>query len=162
MANCYIFGDRTTNEVVIIDPGDEAEKIFAVVREGGFDVKCITFTHSHFDHVSALKDVEAAYKAPVITDVESFSVGNYNVEVIKTPGHTSDSVCFKVENILFSGDTLFNMSIGRYDLPTGNFQQLEKSIKNLYLLPEDTIVYPGHGLSTTIGKEKYENPFIRG
>ncbi|OQB15922.1 MAG: putative metallo-hydrolase [Firmicutes bacterium ADurb.Bin193] len=160
MANCYIVGDSDTGEVVIIDPGDDADKIIDAVNAGGYAVKYITYTHSHFDHVGALNEIKGKYNAPVIRDVTDFTVGKYKIEVIKTPGHTSDGVCFKCENYLFSGDTLFHLSVGRTDLPTGNFEELKKSIKQLYLLPEDTIVLPGHGFKTTIGKEKHENPYI--
>lgn len=95
-------------------------------------------------------------------DVLSF--GSISLSVIETPGHTPGSVCFYNEEnkILISGDTLFAGSVGRVDLPGGNGSELEKSLKKLMNLPEDTVVYPGHGNRTTIGREKIVNPFITG
>ncbi|MBI2464314.1 MBL fold metallo-hydrolase [Candidatus Peregrinibacteria bacterium] len=83
---------------------------------------------------------------------EIFSIDNLNIRVIATPGHTSGSLSFLINDALFSGDTLFAKSIGRTDLPTGNFDEIMNSIKRLFELPGDTKVYPGHGDSTTIAK----------
>lgn len=87
------------------------------------------------------------------------------IKVIHTPGHSTGSVCFYIQqdNILISGDTLFLESIGRTDFPTGSFEDIIDSIENkLYTLPDDTVVYPGHGFHTTIGYEKKSNPFVQG
>lgn len=90
-------------------------------------------------------------------------VGQLKLKVIHTPGHSPGGISLYVEkeNALFSGDTLFNQSIGRTDLTDGSFEDIIKSIKELAKLPENTIVYPGHGEKTTIGKEKRENPFLQ-
>lgn len=90
-----------------------------------------------------------------------FSVGEINIQVIHTPGHTNGGVCLYTDGVLFSGDTLFQRSIGRTDFVFGDFSVLEKSIKKLYELPDDTVVYPGHGDCTTISDEKIGNPFVR-
>lgn len=161
MANCYIFGDKKTKEVIIIDPGDEQHKIFDVIENGGYIVKGITFTHSHFDHVSALEAVKERYNVPVIRDGETFKVGDIILEIIETPGHSLDGLSFYGKGVVFTGDTLFHMSIGRTDLPTGNLEQLEASVRRLYTLPDNTTVYPGHGIRTTIGYEKKNNPYVR-
>ncbi len=90
--------------------------------------------------------------------------GNDKLEVILTPGHSPASICFycAVQNFIVSGDVLFYESIGRYDLPGGNESQLHKSIlEKLYVLPDETIVYSGHGEPTTIGHEKENNPFVK-
>lgn len=85
-----------------------------------------------------------------------------NLEILHTPGHTKGGICIKIENVLFSGDTLFYHSIGRTDLPTGSYEDLEKSIKSkLYTLPDETKVYTGHGEDTLIGEEKNYNEFVR-
>ncbi|MDY6915445.1 MAG: MBL fold metallo-hydrolase, partial [Candidatus Cloacimonadota bacterium] len=88
-------------------------------------------------------------------------LGKEKFTVLHTPGHTQGGICLHNQNILFSGDTLFNRGIGRTDLPGGNYKTLENSImKKLWTLPDDTKVYPGHGTATTIGDEKMENPFV--
>lgn len=99
-----------------------------------------------------------------IKEGDILKFGNLEFKVIETPGHTPGSVCFfnEKEKILISGDTLFASSVGRVDLPGGNGEEMEKSLKKLMNLPQDTVVYPGHGGKTTIGKEKRSNPFITG
>lgn len=97
-----------------------------------------------------------------LIDVGTWDIGSFSFEVVHTPGHSPGSVSyiFHDEKVVISGDTLFNQGIGRTDLPEGNFQQLMISIFNeLYTLAEEFVVYPGHGPSTTIGSEKYSNPF---
>lgn len=96
-----------------------------------------------------------------IADGEIFNVGDIKITAIKTPGHSNCSVCYLIGDNLFSGDTLFLRSVGRCDLPTGNFNELENSIKTkLYTLPDETKVYPGHGADTSIGYEKKYNMYI--
>lgn len=97
-----------------------------------------------------------------IVDGEKIKVGNFHLEVIHTPGHSPGGVSFLHDRMLFGGDTLFQGSIGRTDFRKGSFEDLSKSIKTrLYSLPDDTIVYTGHGPITTIGDEKMYNPFVR-
>lgn len=96
-----------------------------------------------------------------ISKDSEFSIGDTKIEVIETPGHTPGGVCFLIDNILFSGDTLFCESIGRTDLPGGDYAQLQQSIKNnLFTLDENIVVYPGHDQSTTISHEKKWNQFV--
>ena len=99
-----------------------------------------------------------------VKDSDVLKFGNLEFQVIETPGHTPGSVCFfnEKEKIIFVGDTLFKGSVGRTDLPGGNGKILEQSLKKLMELPEDTVVYSGHGPKTTIGTEKRTNPFITG
>lgn len=95
-------------------------------------------------------------------DGESISLGSHIFTIIHTPGHTPGCICLHSDKFLFSGDTLFELSVGRTDFPGGSRQQIQKSIRErLYILPDDTVVYPGHGPRTTIGMEKQNNPFVR-
>ena len=97
----------------------------------------------------------------LLKDNEVLTVGDINFNVIYTPGHTSGSVSYLADNVLFSGDTLFNQSIGRTDFPTGDFSVLSASIKKLYELDGEITVFPGHGDVTKISFEKMHNPFVR-
>jgi glyoxylase-like metal-dependent hydrolase (beta-lactamase superfamily II) len=89
-------------------------------------------------------------------------VGDLKFEVLHTPGHSPGGICLLVDGVVFSGDTLFNLGIGRFDLPGGNYPQLMNSIATkLMALPDSTVVYPGHGPDSTIGQERNFNPFLR-
>lgn len=97
-----------------------------------------------------------------VEDKDTITVGDLVFEVLHTPGHSLGSICIKVDNKLFSGDTLFRLSCGRTDLPGGDQKDLENSFKEKLLkLDDNTVVYPGHGNSTTIGFERFSNPFIK-
>lgn len=96
-----------------------------------------------------------------INDNDIIKLGNLEIRVIHTPGHTQGGVCFYVDENLFSGDTIFRESVGRCDLPDGNFSQIVESIENrIFTLPENTIIYPGHGKTTTVGWEKEHNNYL--
>ena len=106
-----------------------------------------------------------AMKTPRIdgyfSDGDIIKLGNLEIKVIHTPGHTQGGVCFYVENNLFSGDTIFRESIGRCDLPGGDYNQIIDSIEErIFTLPEETVIYPGHGRTTTVGWEKVHNSFM--
>jgi hydroxyacylglutathione hydrolase len=193
-SNCYIVGSESSKEGMIIDPGADAGKILAGVRDLGLDIKTILITHGHIDHVSALKEVKEATGAetlihaddaralqdgrqammlgasyPVsppdrlLKDGDSVDVGELHFTVLHTPGHSPGGICLAGEGVVFSGDTLFNFGIGRYDFPGSSGTQLMESIRTkLMTLPDDTAVYPGHGPDTTIGTERRGNPFLRG
>ncbi len=97
----------------------------------------------------------------LLKDGDIVKLGTLELEVIHTPGHTPGSICIKAENIIVTGDTLFRLSIGRTDLGNGDFNAIISSIKNkLMSLPDDTVIYPGHGAPSTIGYEKMLNPYI--
>ena len=191
--NCYIVGDESTKEGIIIDPGDEAKKILERVNELGLDIKLILLTHGHIDHAGALKEVKEATNAEVavhiddanferyqssglvlglfyprphtpdrlLKDGDTLDIAGMRFDVLHTPGHTAGGICLLRDGVIFSGDTLFNCSIGRSDLPGGNHSQLLESIRSrLLVLDDDTVVYPGHGDDTTIAAERKSNPFL--
>jgi hydroxyacylglutathione hydrolase len=177
--NCYIVGSKTTKEGMIIDPGAEAKSILQTVNKAGLIIKLIVITHGHMDHTGALEEVRKATGAPVAihkadaenlvrvlpTDIllnggENLAVGDLTYGIIHTPGHSPGGICLYGQGVLFCGDTLFQGSIGRTDLG-GDYNQLMNNIINkLMVLPDETIVFPGHGPETTIGAERSSNPFI--
>lgn len=146
-ANCYIV--TKNNKTIIIDPGDEANKIINATKDK--NVVGILVTHHHFDHIGALQEIEDYFHLK-----ESLNIDGFNYEIIKTPGHTDDSVCFyfKDDKVLFSGDFIFYKSIGRTDLPTGSIQKMHQSLELISKYPDNIKVYPGHGPSTILGNEK--------
>ena len=192
--NAYIVACEDTKEAVVIDPGDEAERIAHTLTSYGFTLKLMMNTHGHLDHIGAVADLAAQTSAPFLlhradlyliedvasdplypffpakqppmptrflADGERISVGSLEFQILHTPGHTPGSVCFLVEQSLFSGDTLFSGSVGRTDLPGGNTQQLLTSIREKILTLDDAVrVYPGHGRVTTVGIERAQNPFL--
>jgi len=152
--NCYVLVDEQTQEAVVIDPGDEPEKILPELK--GLKINMILLTHTHYDHVGALKEVLKSTGAPLRKNEDPISFGQETLTVIKTPGHTSDGVCFysKKHNYLFAGDTLFYGTHGRTDLPTSSPREMVLSLRRLADLPDETKVFPGHDVPTTIKQEK--------
>ena len=194
-SNCYIVGDESVHEGIIIDPGAEAGRILKTVKAKGLAIKTIVVTHTHPDHIGAVKAVKEGTNAEVAVHADdsgalktaspmaamhgfgiqavppdrllkggdSVNAGNLSFLVLHTPGHSPGGICLLGEGVVFTGDTLFNMSIGRSDFPGGNYNQLLTSIHTkLMILPDNTIVYPGHGPESTIGEERRGNPFLRG
>ena len=149
--NCYIV--EKNNQCLIIDPGDEVQKIISNIDK---EVIGILITHYHFDHIGALDEIKNKYKVSINDYYEGF-----DYEIINTPGHTSDSKTFyfKNDNIMFVGDFLFKNGIGRCDLPTGNIEEMKKSINLIFSYPLDTIIYPGHGDKSTL-KDEIHNYLI--
>ena len=195
--NCSIFGDETTREGLVVDPGDEIEDILEIIQRHGLTVKGIVITHAHIDHIGGAQKLKQVTGAPVymnLNDVElqkmldvqaswlgmrppeevaidapakdgdRLVVGATEFHVLHTPGHTQGSISLWIpsEGKLVAGDTLFRDSIGRTDLPGGDGKQILRSIHDKLLpLPEETVVIPGHGDSTTIGREKRFNYFLQ-
>jgi hydroxyacylglutathione hydrolase len=225
--NCSILGDPVTREAIVVDPGDDVERILAILQRHKLKVLAIVSTHTHIDHVGGLASLHRATGAPVMfheadmelykhldvqagwlgvatpetTRVEDFVKegdtvrwGGFRARVLHTPGHTPGSISLVVEAgapgdgrgaggaesggrsdrkigegntvepaVLLAGDTLFQRSIGRTDLWGGSLPQILTSIREkLLVLPDEVVVFPGHGETTTIGEEREENPFLQG
>ena len=147
-ANCYIVTKE--EKALLIDPGDEPEKIEKHLE--GLELVGILLTHAHFDHIGALSYFEEKYNLKHNENNTSF----FNYEVIKTPGHSKDSITFyfPIEKVMFTGDFLFQGTIGRMDLPGGNTQEMKESLKKISTYEDSITIYPGHGLSSILGVEK--------
>jgi len=145
--NCYFLIDN--GELAVVDPGDEAQKLIGEIAKTGALVKVIINTHNHFDHVGANDELEKKFKVPIranLKDGETLAVGESELEVVQTAGHTPESVCLFGDGFVISGDTLFADGFGRVDFPGGSEKEMGESLKKIdRLIPEATMVYPGHG-----------------
>ena len=194
LTNCYILESDST--ALVIDPGDEPERILRFLNDIKVKPSQIIATHTHFDHVLGVDGIRAALNIPFLIhnddlpmlesmqsrvrqfmgltvpppprvdrflkDGELLTVGHDTVKVLHTPGHSPGSISLAGRGYVFTGDALFNQSIGRTDLPGGDLDTLIRSITDrLFSLADDTVVYPGHGPETSIGDEKMANPFVR-
>jgi len=195
--NCSIVGDEETGEAIVIDPGDEIERVQQVLARHKLRPKYIVATHAHIDHVGGFAELKRATGAavlmhagdlplyqnlalqaewlgvlpPGIASVDQFlkegdtlRIGSHVFEVLHTPGHSPGSLSLHLpgaQEKLFSGDTLFQGSIGRTDLWGGSYEQILRSIhERLLVFPDETPVFPGHGPATVIGEERETNPFL--
>jgi len=199
--NSYIVraADGSSGRALIVDPGDEPERLVAAVEALGVELEAILVTHCHFDHIGAVAPVAQASGAPVycprieqpvLADVmrwvppgfgpfesyeadhvlsggERLNLAGLDIEVIFTPGHSPGHLTYAISGagsapVLLSGDVLFQGSVGRVDLPGGDWPTLERSIGSLLdSFADETIVYPGHMGVTTLGRERTTNPFLR-
>lgn len=146
--NCYIL--KKDNKCIIIDPGDNADIIKGKCT--GYVVEEILVTHHHWDHILALEELENFYHIKHNT----FLRKTFKYEIIKTPGHASDSLTFYFphEQIMFTGDFLFYHTIGRCDLETSSIIEMQKSLSEISNYADNILIYPGHGKSTILGEEK--------
>ena len=141
-----------------IEKAEELKNIYGgeilISRKGAENINNTEINLSSMSGVELYTTVDSR-----VDDKDILHIGKIELEVILTPGHTDDgtSLYCKEEGIVFTGDTLMCMGYGRTDFPTGNLRELKKSLKKLFTLPENTFVYPGHGIATTIGDEKGDN-----
>jgi glyoxylase-like metal-dependent hydrolase (beta-lactamase superfamily II) len=195
--NCFIVRAKGSERAVVVDPGEEAERITGALADLGIEtVEAILVTHTHFDHIGAVAPLARATGAPVycpeietevlanindyvpwpgfgpfesysadhtVSGGETLELAGLRFEVIFTPGHSPGHVTYAIRDApaLFSGDVLFQGSVGRVDLPGGDWATLSKSIETLLdSFPDETTVYPGHMGVTTLGRERASNPFL--
>src|SRR3954462_609100 len=194
--NCYVLRRDGADRGLIVDPGEEAERILGAVDELGIGIDAILVTHTHFDHIGAVAPVAKATGAPVycpeievpvLADIMSYvpwpgfgpyesydadetvaggehlELAGLEIDVVFTPGHSPGHVTYAIPDsaALFSGDVLFKGSVGRTDLPGGDWGTLRESIRGLVDgFPEETTVYAGHMGVTTLGAERAGNPFL--
>ena len=171
--NCYVLKNESTSGIVVIDPADQADEILDTAKEIGGTIRAILLTHGHFDHIGAVKELAERTDAGVWIhreEEELLADSRANLSAmhggmdcsIHADHLVTDGELIEEAGFLFSGDTLFDHSVGRTDFPTGSMEILLKSIREkLFPLPDDTWVLPGHGGISKIGDEKRENPFVR-
>lgn len=187
-ANCYIVIDESSNKIAIIDPGANAQWIMSEIEKQGGSVEAILLTHAHFDHVGAVKELKEKYNVPVymhseeenymnidtsqvfgklpkiydfINNGDIIKIGELEFKCLHTPGHTKGGICYLVEDKVFTGDTLFQGSVGRSDFIGGDYEELIGSIEEkLMTLDKNVEVFPGHGPKSTIIFERMRNPFL--
>jgi glyoxylase-like metal-dependent hydrolase (beta-lactamase superfamily II) len=193
--NCRIVKDRASGQAVIVDPGDEAERILAAAERMRARVTHVLATHAHLDHVGAAAPVRRALGVPFglhrddwpllqalpehgrmfgmhglevppvdldLAEVTEIPFGATSIRVLHTPGHTPGGCTFLFGTHGFFGDSLFRLSVGRTDLG-GDAAVYARTLRDRILaLPDDTVVYSGHGPDTTIGAERRQNPFLNG
>ncbi len=185
--NCYILEDDQTNLAAVIDPGDEPELIQEALEKEGVEVRYLLLTHGHYDHTTAVPALHRVYPQadiyihqadangagstlfPLAGEVDDLKLydegdvirlGDHEIQVLHTPGHSPGSVTLKVEDVLFTGDTLFAGSCGRTDLRGGSYEQIMQSLQRLGELKGDFHVCPGHEATSTLERERRSNPFL--
>ena len=185
--NCYILEDDQTNLAAVIYPGDEPELIQEALEKEGVEVRYLLLTHGHYDHTTAVPALHRVYPQadiyihqadangagstlfPLTGEVDDLKLydegdvirlGDHEIQVLHTPGHSPGSVTLKVEDVLFTGDTLFAGSCGRTDLRGGSYEQIMQSLKRLGELKGDFHVCPGHEATSTLERERRSNPFL--
>lgn len=188
--NCYILSSEKTKNAILVDPGDDYPKIKSFLEKQKLSPRFILHTHGHFDHIGAdnefglpvyahrldaellrspkknLSDFfsssfQVNAQTHILEDKEIVRLDELSLEVIHTPGHTPGGICLKSGNVIFTGDTLFAGGIGRTDFPGASEERLIQSIEErLMVFPDETLIYPGHGPSSTIGRERKRNPFL--
>lgn len=193
--NCYLLVNHKTGELLVVDPGDQAQLIEKQIEKTGAKPVAIFLTHGHFDHAGAAEALADKYQISIyaheaeretledpglnlcgmigehkvyhadifVKDEEVLNLAGFSIRVFFTPGHTIGGCCYYIadEKILFSGDTLFQESVGRTDFPRGSASDLIRAIREkLMPLPDDVTVYTGHDESTLIGYERMHNPYL--
>ncbi len=189
--NTYILYDDATNDCVVIDPAFDGGKVLSILKDKKFNLKGILLTHGHFDHCGGVKtlleyknvdvygnslDAELAANASknqwraraqdctitkFVDNEKDFSIGNFKFSVMNTPGHTEGGVCYFIDDLMFSGDTLFCDSVGRTDLQGGDSAKLAESLKKIANIKKNYTVLAGHMETTDLDTQKRTNPYLK-
>ncbi len=183
----YFIGDKTTSEIVVVDPAWNVNSIIDEAKKNNLIIKAALVTHGHFDHTNGVEELLKSLDVPVYINKheaeffkfnwgnenvkktepgEKLKIGNIEIQFIHTPGHTPGSQCFLINNNLVSGDTLFINGCGRCDLPGGDAEQMFDTIYNkLMKMDNSTIIFPGHNYADkehdTLESQKKTNPFMQ-
>lgn len=196
--NSYIIWDTNTMEGILVDPGDEGDKLIKEIKKNKLNLKGIVITHGHFDHIKDAEYVSSNLDVPLmasekeipviehvseqsimfgfppvqppkigvyLNENDSIDIGEYKFIVLNTPGHSPGSITLynSFAGVAIVGDLIFFESIGRTDIPGGDYNTLIKSIKeHILTLPDKTKLLSGHGNETTVGYERLNNPFLTG
>ena len=192
--NTFVVRSVESNQTLIIDPGDDEDRIIEFIRSKKLTPLAILNTHAHLDHIGAVSKLKESFNIPFYLHEEekmildhyeescemfgllpkqkpkvdkwlknhkSLTIKDFKVKIINTPGHTPGGVCYEIDNHIFVGDTIFKGSVGRTDLPGGNWDNLKKSLFQLIdTVNHEKIVHPGHGDDTTLKHELISNPFL--
>lgn len=180
----YFIGDARTREIAIVDPAWDADYLRHEADKNEYKVTSVLLTHGHSDHVNALDEILSRFDVPAyisvheapmnksshkniveVEDHQKIKIGNIEVECILTPGHTPGGQCFRYDNVLITGDTVFIDGCGRCDLPGGDAKAMYNSLYNIIMqLPNETILYTGHNYGpaslATLGSQKKTNPYF--
>ena len=182
--NCYMAWNENQDRCVLVDPGFDPEKILEKVRAKDLTVEAILLTHGHFDHIGGVKQIAMETGCKVFLhagdlqlpsqltlgmisytdhyeDGDVLSMAGLEILVRHTPGHSPGSVCLICEDVIFSGDTLFAGTCGRTDFPGGDYCKIHESLKGLGAMEGQYTVLPGHGLPTTLERERRSNPYMQ-
>ena len=182
--NCYIAWGGGPGPAVLIDPADDAPGLLRLLDSLELTPEAVLLTHGHYDHVGGVKGLHEATGAPVsfpekdlvlpenftagplfytelFDEGDRFTVGSMTFDVLSTPGHTPGSACLRCGDALFTGDTLFQGSCGRTDMPGGDMDQMMASLRRLGALEGDYRVFPGHGGDTTLDTERRYNYYMK-
>lgn len=182
----YLLGDAKSRQALVVDPAWEIDTIFKRAEDADLEIVGALVSHHHYDHTNGIGELLERKEMPVyvnkndlpfvkfapassLTGVDhgaKIKVGDTEIELLHTPGHTPGSQCFKIQQGLISGDTLFINGCGRCDLPGGDAEEMYYTLtQKLMRLPDDTVLYPGHNYAasptSSLGEQKQSNPYLR-